>query len=203
MTKLELILNLPFAWPYVLIYLLSRQRRLINMDIDAFYAVQHPGLKENYLIAFYREFITYSEFRSLFYHRLGRWIKLLSWLYPRQDHLSIDVPSDKLGGGIFIQHGYCTDISARSVGEGLFINQKVTIGWNKDGCPTIGKNCRIGAGAVVLGNIIIGDNVKIGANAIVVHNVPSNTTVCSAESVIVKQNGVKVKIDLSSLKEID
>lgn len=197
MTKLKLILNLPFAWPFVLIYLLSRQRWLINMDIDAFYAVQHPGLKEKYLIAFYREFITYSEFRSLFYHRLGHWIKLLSWLYPRQDHLSIDVPSGKLGGGIYIQHGYCTDISANSVGEGLFVNQKVTVGWNKDGCPTIGKNCRIGTGAIVLGKITIGDNVKIGANAIVLHDVPSNSTVCSEEAMIVRRDGRRIRCVLS------
>ena len=89
------------------------------------------------------------------------------------------------------------------MGEGLFINQKVTVGWNKDDCPTIGKNCRIGAGAVVLGNIVIGDNVKIGTDAIVVHDVPSNTTVCSVEAVIVKQNGEKIKKERSSLKGID
>ena len=162
------------------------------MDIDAFYSVQNPGAHYNHISAFYRKFLFYREFRSLFYYRVGKWIKLISWLYPRQDHLSLDVPAGCLGGGVFIQHGYCTDLSARSVGEGLFINQKVTIGWNKDGCPTIGKNCRIGTGAVVIGNITIGDNVKIGANAIVVHDVPSNVTVCSSESVIVKKDGKRV-----------
>lgn len=109
------------------------------------------------------------------------------------------MPASKLGGGVFVQHGYCTDLSAESVGEGLWINQKVTVGWNKDGCPTIGKNVRIGVGAVIIGKITIGDNVNIGANAIVTHNVPSNCTVCPAESNIIKLNGKRVDISLKEL----
>lgn len=35
----------------------------------------------------------------------------------------------------------------------------------------------IGAGAVILGNIVIGDNVKIGANAVVIKDIPDNCTV--------------------------
>ena len=35
----------------------------------------------------------------------------------------------------------------------------------------------IGAGAKILGPILIGDNAKIGAEAVVLHNVEKNTTV--------------------------
>ena len=192
--------HIPFAWPFVIVYLFSSQKEKINKDIDAFYSIQKNGSLDNYLVGFYNEFITYAEFRSLFYFRIGPWIKLISWIYPRQTHLTIDVPAHRFEGGAFIQHGYCTDISARAIGEGFFVNQKVTIGWNKDGCPSIGKNCRIGTGAIVLGNIVIGDNVRIGANAIVVHDVPSNSTVCSSESIIVKRNGNRVRERLSDME---
>lgn len=39
----------------------------------------------------------------------------------------------------------------------------------------IGKNCWIGAGAVIVPGITIGDNVVIGAGSIVTKNIPSNT----------------------------
>ncbi|MDU2489160.1 MAG: sugar O-acetyltransferase [Clostridium celatum] len=39
---------------------------------------------------------------------------------------------------------------------------------------TIGKNCWIGAGAIILPGITIGDNVVIGAGSIVTKNIPSN-----------------------------
>jgi len=35
----------------------------------------------------------------------------------------------------------------------------------------------IGAGAKVLGNVVIGDNVRIGANAVVLHSVAEGETV--------------------------
>lgn len=41
--------------------------------------------------------------------------------------------------------------------------------------PCIGDNCYIGAGAKVLGPIVIGDNVVIGAGAVMICDAPSNT----------------------------
>ena len=39
---------------------------------------------------------------------------------------------------------------------------------------TIGKNCWIGAGAIILPGITIGDNVVIGAGSVVTKDIPSN-----------------------------
>ncbi|WP_346780779.1 DapH/DapD/GlmU-related protein [Paenibacillus sp. PastF-2] len=39
---------------------------------------------------------------------------------------------------------------------------------------TIGKNCWIGAGAVILPGISIGDNTVIGAGSIVTKDIPAN-----------------------------
>ncbi|MBR5685528.1 MAG: hypothetical protein IKX18_05175 [Muribaculaceae bacterium] len=103
--------------------------------------------------------------------------------------LGFDVPREKLGGGLFLQHGYCTDLSAREIGENCWINQRVTLGYKGDGCPIIGNNVTIGVGAVVIGDVKIGNNVRIGANAIVVHDVPDDCTVCSPAATIVKRRG--------------
>lgn len=46
--------------------------------------------------------------------------------------------------------------------------------------PWIGDNCKIGAGAKILGGVHIGNNVTIGANAVVTKDVPDNTTVVMA-----------------------
>lgn len=63
------------------------------------------------------------------------------------------------------------------VGENCWIYQNVTIGEVNGKAPTIGDNCLIGAGAVVIGDIRVGNNVKIGAGAVVNKDVPDGCTV--------------------------
>jgi serine O-acetyltransferase len=56
----------------------------------------------------------------------------------------------------------------------------VTLGgtsWNKGKRhPTLGKGVVIGAGAKILGPVLIGDGAKIGSNAVVVRDVPAGST---------------------------
>lgn len=72
------------------------------------------------------------------------------------------------------------------VGEGCVIFQHVTIGSNTlldskgQGAPVIGNNVYIGAGAKIIGKVVVGDNCRIGANCVVTKDVPENTTVVSA-----------------------
>lgn len=75
------------------------------------------------------------------------------------------------------------------IGDNTIIYQNVTIGRrnrNNQDCPTIGKNCLIGAGACILGNITIGNNVKIGANSVVITDIPDGCTVVGNPSTILK-----------------
>ena len=73
------------------------------------------------------------------------------------------------------------------LGGGTIIYQNVTLGGLKGHYgPTIGRNCVIGSGAVILGEVKIGDNVKIGANAVVLKDVPDNCTVVGVPAKIVK-----------------
>jgi serine O-acetyltransferase len=74
-------------------------------------------------------------------------------------------------GGIIVS-GYAR------FGDNCRIRPGVVVGLARveDPCaPTIGNNVDIGAGAKLLGRIVIGDNVSIGANAVVTTDVPSNS----------------------------
>ena len=68
-------------------------------------------------------------------------------------------------------HGVYISRYAR-IGSGCRIYQNVTIGEVEGKAPQIGRNCLIGAGAVVVGGIRIGDGVKIGAGAVVTKDIP-------------------------------
>ena len=56
------------------------------------------------------------------------------------------------------------------------IMHNVTVGTNMDkpGCPRIGDDVFIGAGAVVIGNITVGDGALIAANSLVFFDVPAD-----------------------------
>ncbi|MEG2159188.1 MAG: serine O-acetyltransferase EpsC, partial [Clostridia bacterium] len=101
-------------------------------------------------------------------------------------------PSAKIGKRLFIDHGMGVVIGETAViGDDCVMYQGVTLGGtgNQKGKrhPTIGNNCVIGAGAKILGNIIVGDNCKIGANAVVLQNIPSNCTAVGIPARVVKQ----------------
>lgn len=178
-------------WIFVLMYYLCADKQKLNMDIERFSTV-HRGRPSSHLWDFYREMVVCTEFRSLFYYRFGRWSRLFRWMLPGMTLLGIGVEAGKIGGGLFIQHGYATDIEAESIGENCWINQKVSIAYRGNGKPTIGNNVVVGTGAIVIGNIHIGNNVSIGAGAIVVKDVPDNCTVVSSSTYIVRKNGEKV-----------
>jgi serine O-acetyltransferase len=74
-------------------------------------------------------------------------------------------------GGIIIS-GYAT------FGDNCIIRNGVTIGLqdiDHPVAPRIGNNVEIGAGAKLLGDIVVGDNVTIGANAVVIKSVPPDS----------------------------
>jgi serine O-acetyltransferase len=91
-------------------------------------------------------------------------------------------PGAKLGRRLIIDHGMGVVIGETAeLGDDVYIYHQVTLGGTATEKvkrhPTIGNNVIIGAGAKVLGAILIGDNARIGANAVVVAPVPADTTV--------------------------
>jgi serine O-acetyltransferase len=61
-------------------------------------------------------------------------------------------------------------------GSDVKIEHQVTIGAERRKFPTLGNRIFIGAGAKIVGAVVVGDDVLIGANAVVNKNVPSNCT---------------------------
>lgn len=177
-----MILWFPLCWILWFMYLTCKDKRKLMMDLERYRFIHYNKKKEQLgFWKFYREFFSFAEFRSIFWFRCGRYSKLTRWLFPSPEFkLGFDCKSENVGGGLFIQHGYCTDISVRSIGKNCWINQRVTLGYKGDHCPIIGNNVRIGVGAIIIGKVTIGNNVKIGAGAVVVKDVPSNTTVVGA-----------------------
>jgi serine O-acetyltransferase len=100
-------------------------------------------------------------------------------------------PGAKIGKRLFIDHGMGVVIGETAeVGDDVLLYQGVTLGGTGNECgkrhPTLGHNVVVGAGAKVLGNIILGDNVKVGASSVVVHSVPANSTVVGIPARITK-----------------
>ena len=90
-----------------------------------------------------------------------------------------DIPlNSQLGGGLLIPHpnGIVIHPDA-TIGVNCLIHQQVTIGVSGNrGVPRIGGHVDIGAGAKILGGVVIGDHAKIGANAVVTRDVPAGAT---------------------------
>jgi serine O-acetyltransferase len=119
------------------------------------------------------------EFRTLVHYRLRCMptpIRVaLGAIYRPAATLTLE--ADHIGPALFIQHGVATIVTAESIGNHCWINQQVTIGHNAVGRPTLGDRVRVGAGAVVLGPIVLHDGATVGANATVIQDVGPGETV--------------------------
>lgn len=73
------------------------------------------------------------------------------------------------------------------IGSNVRIQQNVTLGRRSpdpsEGYPTLADDVRIGAGAVVLGDIELGQGCIVGANSVVLDDVNPHTTVVGAPAV--------------------
>lgn len=202
MRKILFIILFPFLLPSIISYLLMNKddKSRLKKDITRFWARRKNRLPSSLFASFYLLMAKEKSFRGIFYMRAGRISNLFSWILTPPPAFDIPMASANVGGGIFVEHGYAMTIDAANIGENLWINQNVTIGWGRNGHPSIGDNVRIGTGAVVLGGIKIGNNVNIGANAIVVGDVPDNCTVCSPKAKIIKyHDGPTMNAQLTSM----
>lgn len=149
--------------------------------------------------------LCYPGLQAILFHRFAHWLYHLGIpLIPRLiSHLSrfvtgIEVhPGAQLGQGVFIDHGMGVVIGETAiVGDFSLIYQGVTLGGTGKETgkrhPTLGENVVVGAGAKVLGNILIGSNVRIGAGSVVLRDVPSDCTVVGVPGRVVYRAGVKI-----------
>lgn len=185
-----------FVWPILLCFFLTPKRQRNNLKKDMKRIIGNK-VDKHFWWSLYNLYVAGNEFRDVYYMRIGQIHKLFKWMLPGRTLCGLySTKRDNIGGGIYIQHGWAMVLDAEKVGENLWINQNVTVGYRGNGHPTIGDNVRIGTGAVILGPIRIGNNVNIGANAIVLKDVPDNCTVVSPPAYIIKRDGVKVHEEL-------
>ena len=149
--------------------------------------------------------LTYSGFHAIVMHRITYALykakvpflpRFLSQLGKMATGIEIH-PGATIGKNLFIDHGMGVVIGETTIiGENVTLFQGVTLGGTgkEKGKrhPTLGDNIVVGAGAKVLGNIVIGDNVSIGANAVVVRDVPPNSTVVGVPGRIARKEGKKI-----------
>ena len=157
----------------------------------------------------------YPGLQALVLHRFSHWLYNLGLpLIPRlMSHFGrfitgIEIhPGATIGKGVFIDHGMGVVIGETAIlGDYCLIYQGVTLGGTgkEKGKrhPTLGENVVVGAGAKVLGNILIGNNVRIGAGSVVLKDVPSDCTVVGIPGRVVYRSGVKVDpLDHSNLPD--
>ena len=108
-------------------------------------------------------------------------------------------PGAKIGRRLFIDHGHGVVIGETAiVGDDVTLYQGVTLGGtgkeHGKRHPTIEDNVVVGGGAKILGNITVGKNCRIGAGSVVLRNVPDNSTVVGVPGHIIFREGKRVVI---------
>ncbi|MBI1174005.1 MAG: serine O-acetyltransferase [Sideroxydans sp.] len=119
-------------------------------------------------------------------HRLwrGNWrftARLLSFMVRMFTQIDIH-PGASIGQRFFIDHGCGVVIGETAeIGNDVTMYHGVTLGgtsWTQGKRhPTLRDGVTVGAGAKILGPIVIGRNVMVGANSVVIHEVPDGMTV--------------------------
>jgi serine O-acetyltransferase len=108
-------------------------------------------------------------------------------------------PGAQIGRRFFIDHGMGVVIGETAeIGDDVTLYQGVTLGGTGKETgkrhPTVCDNVVIGSGAQILGSITIGVNCRIGAGSVVLRDVPANATVVGVPGHIVFRNGERVVI---------
>jgi serine O-acetyltransferase len=135
------------------------------------------------LIKSIHDYRKYEARRGVSAALLKRWARLRHLLWSVFTSSDID-PNATIGARLRLPHPNGVIMHRNAViGDDCIVHQQVTIGECSDGfAPVIGAGVYIGAGAKVLGKIVIGDRARIGANAVVLCDVPANWTAIGVPS---------------------
>ncbi len=134
----------------------------------------------------------YPGFQAIQFYRLAHWLWNIGFRFAGRlvSHLGrmitgIEIhPAAKIGKGLFIDHGMGVVIGETAIIENdVTLYHGVTLGGvapvdeldRKQRHPHIKNGVIIGAGAQLLGAIVVGQNARIGSNAVVVRDVPENS----------------------------
>jgi serine O-acetyltransferase len=116
--------------------------------------------------------------------------RLLSWLGRFLSNVDIH-PAAKIGHRFFIDHGAGVVIGETAeIGNDVTLYHGVTLGgtsWSPGKRhPSLEDRVVVGAGAKILGPIIIGRGTRVGANSVVIESTPPGVTVVGIPARVVR-----------------
>lgn len=182
MRRLFAIINYWRTLPVYLCAICSKQKDLIKADIARWNEIDQVNFNMFESLNWY---LTYKkEFRNLIQHRLKNpsrsFVSMIQFVIARilwKPLETLYIHTEEIGGGLYIQHGFSTIITARKIGKNCRIYQQVTIGYKEQSNPVLEDNVSVTCGAKVLGGITMHTGSLAAAGAVVVKDVPENAIV--------------------------
>jgi serine acetyltransferase len=103
----------------------------------------------------------------------------------------------RVGRRVIIEHqGSIVVHGNAGIGDDSILRQGVTLGNRRKDrpldAPQIGRNVNIGAGAKIIGDVIVGDGASIGANSVVTRDVRPGAVMVGIPAAEVRRNGISV-----------
>lgn len=143
--------------------------------------------------------LTYPGVHAIIWHRLAHRLwragwrfaaRLVSWLGRLATNVDIH-PGATIGRRLFIDHGAGVVIGETAqIGDDVTLYHGVTLGgttWSAGKRhPTLEHGVVVGAGAKILGPIVIGSGTRVGANSVVVKSAPPGATLVGIPARIVR-----------------
>ncbi len=144
--------------------------------------------------------LTYPGVHALIWHRIAHRLwraglrfpgRLVSWFGRFVSNVDIH-PGARIGRRFFIDHGACVVIGETAeIGDDVTLYHGVTLGgtsWSPGKRhPTLEDRVVVGAGAKILGPIIIGRGTRVGANSVVIEGTPPEVTVVGIPARVVRR----------------
>lgn len=167
--------------------------RLVKEDIDSVFE-RDPAARNKFEVM-----TTYPGVHAIILHRISNRLWNSSWRYTARlisfacrVWTNIDIhPGATIGRRFFIDHGAGVVVGETAeIGDDVTLYHGVTLGgtsWNKGKRhPTLESGVMVGAGAKILGPIVIGFQARVGANSVVVKDVPNGQTVVGIPGKVVQ-----------------
>lgn len=132
----------------------------------------------------------------LYRHRLYLIAKMIAQFWRFITGIEIH-PGATIGTGVFIDHGMGIVIGETAeIEDDVVLFHGVTLGGTGKETgkrhPTVKKGAMLSANAQILGPITIGKDAKIGAGAVVLKDIPDGATAVGIPAKVVRINGEKV-----------
>lgn len=143
--------------------------------------------------------MTYPGLHAIILHRIANKLWKIGIRFParfiafiNRTITNIDIhPGATIARRFFIDHGAGVVIGETAeIGNDVTLYHGVTLGgtsWNKGKRhPTLNDGVMVGAGAKILGPIVLGERVRVGSNSVVVKDVPAESTVVGIPGKVVQ-----------------